>query len=90
MATKRNKIEQLQDFINKVEMKLRLKASKSKKKSKNTGQPCIQVPDELAFNLDGSRWLDELVKDGILDNKGYHYCYGVLTPEQLCELADKL
>jgi hypothetical protein len=84
------KTQQLETFINKIEMRLILKARKSKKKSKHTGQPCIKVPDELAFNLVGSRWLDELVNDSILDNQGYSYCYSVLTPHQLCELADNL
>ncbi len=90
MSIKRNKTQQLEDFINKTEMRLILKARKSKLMSKHTGQPCIQVPDELAFNLDGSRWLDELVNDSILDNQGYSYCYSVLNTHQLCELADKL
>ena len=90
MAKRRTKTQQLEDFINKTEMRLILKARKSKKKSKHMGIPCIQVPDELAFNLDGGRWLDELVNDAILDNQGYSYCYGVLNAQQLCELADKL
>ena len=90
MSIKRNKTQQLEDFINKTEMRLILKTRKSKIMSKHTGRPCIQVPDELAFNLDGNRWLDELVNDSILDNQGYSYCYSVLNAHQLCELADKL
>ena len=90
MAKRRTKTQQLEDFINKTEMRLILKARKSKKKSKHTSEPCIQVPDELAFNLDGNRWLDELCNDKILDNQGYSYCYSVLNAQQLCELADKL
>lgn len=90
MAKRRTKTQQLEDFINKTEMRLILKARKSKKKSKHTSEPCIQVPDELAFNLDGNRWLDELCNDKILDNQGYSYCYSVLNAHQLCELADKL
>lgn len=90
MAKRRTKTQQLEDFINKTEMRLILKARKSKKISKHTSQPCIQVPDELAFNLGGNRWLDELVNDSILDNQGYEYCYSVLNAQQLCELADKL
>lgn len=90
MAKRRNKTQQLEDFINKIEMRLILKARKSKKMSKHTSKPCIQVPDELAFNLNGNRWLDELVNDSIVDNQGYAYCYSELNAHQLCELADKL
>lgn len=90
MAKRRTKTQQLEDFINKTEMRLILKARKSKKESKHTSEPCIQVPDELTFNLDGNRWLDELCNDKILDNQGYSYCYSVLNAHQLCELADKL
>jgi len=90
MAKRRNKTQQLDDLINVVRFSLIKKAMKSKKMSKHTGNPCIQVPDELAFNLDGNRWLDEIIEEGLLDNSGYHYSFSVLTAEQLCELADNI
>ena len=44
--------------------------------------------DELNFNLDGGRWLDCLTPMNIVDNEGYEYGYGVLSHEQIMELAD--
>ena len=90
MAKGRNKTQQLDDFISVVTFSLIKKAMKSKKMSKHTGKPCIKVSDELAFNLAGERWLDEIVEGGLIDNSGYHYNFSVLTAEQLCELADNV
>jgi hypothetical protein len=88
--TKRTKTQQLEDFTNVVKFSLIKKAMKSKKMSKHTGKPYIQVPHQLAFNLDGNRWLDEIQENGLIDNSGYHYSFSVLTTDQLCELADNL
>jgi hypothetical protein len=90
MAKRRNKTQQLEDLINVVRFSLIKIAMKSKKMSKHMNCPCIQVPDELAFNLDGGRWLDEIIEEGFIDNSGYHYSFSVLTAEQLCELADNI
>ena len=90
MAKRRNKTQQLDDFISVVTFSLIKKAMKSKKKSKHMNSPCIQVPDSLAFNLDGGRWLDEIIEEGLIDNSGYHYSFSVLKAEELCELADNI
>lgn len=44
--------------------------------------------EELNFNLDDGRWLDSLTPMNIVDNSGYEYGYGVLSHEQITELAD--
>jgi hypothetical protein len=90
MKPRRNKTQQLEDFINKTEMGIILKVRKSKTISKHTGESCIQVPDRLAFGLDNGRWLDELCNNIIFDNEGYGYCYNVLNPHELCEIADNI
>jgi len=48
----------------------------------------IKTDAARSFNLDSSKWLAEVGEDEIYDNEGYIYSYGVLTHEQLCELAD--
>ena len=90
MSIRKNKTQQLDDFISVVRFSLIKKAMNSKQESKHTSKPCLQVHEELAFNLDGGRYLDEVVEEGLIDNSGYHYSFSVLTAEQLCELADHL
>tara|TARA_Y100000389_G_scaffold203324_1_gene251404 strand:+ start:1364 stop:1519 length:156 start_codon:yes stop_codon:yes gene_type:complete len=46
------------------------------------------VPDELCFNLEGSRYLTNVTKNCLVDNSGYEYNFYVLDIEQLCEIAD--
>lgn len=48
----------------------------------------IQVDDERSFNLDGNRWLKEVTQHELLDNRGYHYSFNVLSIDDLCDLAD--
>ena len=83
---RRNKTQQLDDFISVVTFSLIKKAMNSKQVSRHTSKPCLKVHKELAFNLAGERWLE----GGLIDNSGYHYNFSVLTAEQLCELADHI
>jgi hypothetical protein len=56
--------------------------------SENFSFKVIKVDDELAFNLDGKRYLTEIGQDNLVDSAGQLYNYGSLDHEQLAELAD--
>jgi hypothetical protein len=58
------------------------------KESEFRSGKALKVKDKVAFNLDGGRYLKEVVFGELLDDCGYSYSMNVLTTEQLCELAD--
>ena len=56
--------------------------------SVNINGNVIKVDDERSFNLAYGSYVVEVGEDLIIDENGNTYAYGVLTHEQLCELAD--
>ncbi len=58
--------------------------------STNYNKIIVKVPDDLAFNLDNGRYVEEVGQHDLIDNQGYIYNFGVLDYEQLTELADWL
>jgi hypothetical protein len=50
----------------------------------------LLVPDHVAFNLDGNRYLKEITDTKLIDNYGYHYNIFVLETEKLTEVVDAL
>jgi hypothetical protein len=58
------------------------------KKSEFRSTKALKVKDAVAFNLDGGRYLKEVISGELIDNEGYSYSFWCLTLEQMCELVD--
>lgn len=57
--------------------------------SRHRGERVLKIrKDELQFNLDGNRYLEEIGSTELIDNQGYSYNYDALTLDQLCEIVD--
>jgi hypothetical protein len=82
--------QQASEFEAKIIARIQKKVSKSKKESVHRNDIAILVSDECSFNLDGGRWLHEVIESGLIDNEGYEYSFETLPRQQLFELADEI
>jgi hypothetical protein len=58
------------------------------KESRHSNQIIIPIRnEELQFNLDNGRWLEE-IGSIVIDNEGHQYSLSILNDEQLCRITD--
>lgn len=49
------------------------------------------MDDDLKFNTESGRWIEEITETSLIDNCGYSYgFYGILDTEQLLSIVDHL
>lgn len=81
--------QKLDKFRNELEAKIIRKVKRQVRYSKHLTCKAILIKD-ANVNLDGDRWLEEVTRTELVDNKGYSYQYGVLSIKDLCEVADEI
>lgn len=80
--------QKYQELSNEVYQQLNHLVNIKGKKSEFRSTKALKVKDKVAFNLDGGRYVKEVIHGELLDNEGYSYSFWCLTLEQLCELVD--
>lgn len=79
----------LKELNQKIENRIAKKINSIGVKSEHNSKPCIQIKDEnIQFNLDGGRYLTEVTKDTLIDNRGYEYDFFVLEMNDFVKVAD--
>ena len=62
---------------------------KSKDFSKHSNESALIIKgNALLYNLEGGRYLTEIVKGNLVDSSGYRYDYSVLDIDKFMEVVD--
>jgi len=83
--------EQLEELEKQAKEKIVLLINTSGEKSDFLSEHCLKITnDDLMFNLQGGRYLKEITREHLVDNKGYLYNYNVLPIDNFLEVVDYL
>ncbi len=81
--------ERLEQLINDAEKTIKIIIRTDGTESRFYNELSLRVSRyDLNFSLDNGRYLYEITENGLVDNYGYTYSYGVLSAEQFVELVD--
>lgn len=79
----------LDDLIEDAITKMRILINAKGEDSEHTDDKCLKVTDDdLMFNLENGRYLNEVTEYNLIDNRGYSYNFYVLETEKLMEITD--